>query len=116
MVNIKEILIDGTFKSVPGPFYQLIVIHGDLGSTSGSTKVEPLIYALLPSKTEKGYHILFDLIKAVIPEWNPAILHVDFEPAITNALNSFFPSTIINRCYFHFTQSLRRNVNQRKFV
>ncbi len=47
----QDLLIaDGTFSSVPHLFTQLYTMHGFVGN-----KCVPLIFALLPSKTEADY-------------------------------------------------------------
>lgn len=43
---------DGTFKSAPKPFYQMFVMHLDLESDENITNIVPVVYALLPNKTE----------------------------------------------------------------
>lgn len=67
------------------PFSQLYSIHGDLGSTVNNTNILPLVYALMSSRTEKSYFILFSLIKSQIPGWNPTSYKTDYEIAAMNA-------------------------------
>lgn len=104
-----DFFFDATFKSTPKPFYQLMVIHGDTGSTTDKTKISPLFFALMSDKKENSYFALFDIIKTRFPEWNPIKIHADFEIAPTNALDVIFsecPTVIIKRCYAHFVRSL----------
>jgi hypothetical protein len=53
---------DGTFRCVPSPFNQLYTIHLDLGSTIETVNVKPMIYALLPNKSERTYIRLFEIL------------------------------------------------------
>lgn len=46
---------DGTFLSVLVPFFQLYTLHVDVNSNGKITNVNPVIYALLPNKTEQTY-------------------------------------------------------------
>lgn len=106
--EVKEYFCDGTFKSTPKPFHQLFIIYGDLGSSSGTTNVVPLVFALMSDKKESTYSALFDILQAKFPEWKPDKFHLDFEVATSNALKLIFPNLEIKNCYYHFTQSLWR--------
>lgn len=48
--DIKEFFVDGTFYNCPAPFSQLYNIHGDIRSTSETTEVAPLIFALMSDR------------------------------------------------------------------
>ena len=50
LVQSKHWYDDGNFKTVPSIFGQLYTIHG-----VKSGKIMPLVYALLPNKTEETY-------------------------------------------------------------
>lgn len=100
--------IDGTFFACPAPFAQLLSIHAGFGSDCNYSKVVPVIYALLSSKSRKAYCIFFDLLKKRLPEWSPTKLTVDFERSLISALTAIFPAAKINGCYFHFVKSLTK--------
>lgn len=106
--NIKEYFMDGTFKSCPKPFAQLYTLLGDVGSSMETTKVVPLIFALLPDKTEKTYFILFSLIRSQLSHWKPAIVHCDYEIAAINAMSELFPETQIKGCFYHWCRAVWR--------
>lgn len=57
---VHEVFIDGTFKVVPKPFYQMVVILGKRGDF-----VAPLMFALLPCKSAVCYNLLFAEITEV---------------------------------------------------
>lgn len=100
--------MDGTFSSCPAPFQQLVTIHVDMGSEMNKSKVVPVTYVLLSSKSRKTYSILLDMIIRTIPDWNPPKVNLDFEQTLISAFREKFPATIINRCYFHFVKSLTK--------
>ena len=43
--------LDGTFKSAPQLFYQLLVLHAELTDTPGKSWILPTVYILLTKKT-----------------------------------------------------------------
>ena len=101
-------LADGTFKVVPGLFYQLYSIHFD--STGG---VHPTaLYCLLPNKTHATYVRLLNVVKELVPNASPTRILVDFESAAMNAFRDAFPGTDVTGCYFHLCQSIVRKVNE----
>ncbi|CAB4425219.1 unnamed protein product [Rhizophagus irregularis] len=77
-------LMDGTFQTVPTIFCQLYTIHAPVGSTN--SRILPLIYALITSKTEQIYRSSIYASRYVFP----------------NARNK--------RCFFHLEQSGWRKI------
>lgn len=86
MENIKLLvtspywLMDGTFKTCPLPFCQIYSVHGLVGSGQSTSKVVPLIFALLSSKTKKCYNAFIELLKRfamnhLSVELNPSIIY-----------------------------------------
>jgi hypothetical protein len=53
-----DIFIDGTFKYCPKFFFQLYSIHG-----CKNGNYIPLVFALLPLKTEECYNKMWDLLR-----------------------------------------------------
>lgn len=97
--------VDGTFKVAPELFMQLFTIHALLDNSA-----TPLIYALLPSKSEATYGRLFQKLVELRPNFNPISLMADFELACHNAARAVFPQTRIVGCLFHLGQNLWRKV------
>ena len=64
---------DGTFKTVPHLFYQLYTLHGIQVNNS-----IPLLYALLPDKTEATYVRLLQQVKQLQPDVYPETFMTDF--------------------------------------
>lgn len=61
---------------------------------------------------ESTYCCLFEALKSIKPELNPDTIMIDFEKAAINAISKKFPVTKIRGCFFHFTQSVWRHVQQ----
>ena len=109
-------MIDGTFKSCPIPFYQILTygIHG----LKINRKI-PLAWAYVEGKTTSHYRKVFRIIKQKIEElsyekhnWQPAEIVSDYERAIFLAVESEFPQSTHMGCYFHFTQAIYRSIGK----
>lgn len=100
-------LADGTFKVVPGLFFQLYTIHFQFGSG-----INPVaLYCLLTNKTTETYRrVLRELHNLV--RLAPKTVLVDFERAAMNSFNETFPNTTVTGCYFHLCQSVLRKVSE----
>lgn len=72
----------------------------------------PLAYALCKGKTTGTYRTIFEQMKAIRPGLNPTQITMDFELAAINAAKMVFPTARVQTCYFHFTQSIIRNMGQ----
>lgn len=70
----------------------------------------PLVYALLPNKTEQTYVEVFQALTQLNPNLKPETITTDFEQAAINAFNATFPASIHRGCYFHFTQCVWRRI------
>ena len=96
---------DGTFYACTGLFYQLYTIHADVGG-----QLFPLVFALLPNKTQRTHTRFFTLLKDTIDErdfvLNPETVMLDFEVAVRNAITEVFPMSTLLGCFFHFTQCI----------
>lgn len=90
----NHLIGDGNFKyqpKKPFPFYQLYTMMGFIRG-----EAMPLVYALLPDKTEETYRFLFQAIRDSVLQGPGAVIqggfmHLDFEMAAMNAAgnNSF---------------------------
>ncbi|XP_055336022.1 uncharacterized protein LOC129586699 [Paramacrobiotus metropolitanus] len=104
-------LSDGTFSVSPPIFTQLYTVHGDIcGATA------PLIFALLPNKSELTYRRLFTLIRDELMQKNqsvdvgPEYMVMDFEQSSIIAFRKVFPTAKLRGCNFRFGQSLYRKL------
>ena len=100
---------DGTFKVVPPLFEQLYTIHGLQENVA-----VPLIYALLPNKTEETCLTLLREIKKLLPATaaQPKTIMTDFEVAMINAIQIEFQQTVNRGCFFHFSQCIFRRIQE----
>ncbi|CAF0913032.1 unnamed protein product [Didymodactylos carnosus] len=94
----------GTFKVAPQLFYQLYTIHGFIRGRS-----VPLVYALLPGKSEAVYGELFNVLVQNVNK-HPKSITIDFERAVENVIKQKLPTTTISGCFFHFKQALWRKI------
>ncbi len=104
LCEAETIYIDGTL-TCPRLFYQIFTMHAFKNG-----KQFPLVYCLLPNKTQATYVKTFELMKdkAVSLSVDPEIVLGDFEQAIKQAVDLCFLSAEFRGCYFHFSQALMR--------
>lgn len=99
--------IDGTFKVAPTVFLQVFTIHALIDGSA-----LPLIYILLPDKSEDSYARIFWKLKELKPTLNPSSIMADFEKASQNACSIVFPGAEMVGCYFHLGQNLWRKIQK----
>lgn len=101
-------LADGTFKVVPGIFFQLYTIHFQF--VEGISPVG--VYVLVKNKTRATYDRLLNELLLLIPTAAPQRIMTDFESAAMGAFRQRFPNAQVSGCYFHLCQSVLRKVNE----
>ncbi|KAL0809842.1 hypothetical protein ABMA28_011331 [Loxostege sticticalis] len=104
---------DGTFKSVAKPFYQLYTLHIDLHSDENTTSLVPVVYALLPDKSQNTYTRLFRLIKELLGV-TIKTFKSDYEIAAMNAVKAVFPQVKVSGCYFHYQKAVWKKAKELK--
>ena len=97
---------DGTFSVSPDVFYQVYTIHVVIENA-----VVPLVYALLPNKTQNTYEKLFGCLE----QFGKKVI-IDFEAAVRKAITEMQPDTEIQFCFFHLGQAVWRNVQKLGFT
>ncbi|KAL8599921.1 hypothetical protein ACOMHN_057698 [Nucella lapillus] len=74
----------------------------------------PVLFALLPNKSQATYTILFQIASRLCHErsmpFHPTIIQTDFEQAVLQACRIVFPQSSLRGCFFHFSQSIWRKV------
>ena len=78
---MDHVFIDGTFTLASRLFSQVFVILA-----KRAKDVFPVMYALLPNKSQETYDGLFGLIKMIWPLFNPMSISLDFEMAVMNSV------------------------------
>lgn len=101
----KVLYCDGTFDKCPAIFGQLYTIHAFI-----ENKMFPLVYALLPNKSQRTYERFLDIVKhrseTIQCRISPDYIFTDFERAAQNALNLTFPGSQLKGCFFHYSQAI----------
>ena len=105
-----QIFIDGTFRSAPHPYSQIVTIHGNYLNWR-----MPLAMALLTGKRQEQYRAVLRVIQLEIfgithRPFAPTEVVTDFEIGLINAIHMELPLARTYGCYFHFTQSIMRRV------
>lgn len=96
---------DGTFDACTTLFAQLYTIHAMI-----EDRIVPLIYVLLPGKSEQTYRETFQQLKNINPELQPTSVLIDMERAAAQAFVHVFPEVTIRFCNFHFNQAVYRKL------
>ena len=111
LIDADHIIIDGTFKSAPQLMTQMLGIHGLFNSGWHM----PLVYGLLPGKTEALYSALFNELDTFGP-YDPQSILCDYEQALHNAILKTWPSVTVRGCHFRYTQARWRNLQRTDLV
>lgn len=88
-------------------------MHLDLGSDENTTNICPVIYGLLPNKTEQTYVRFFQLIKDTL-DLKMGSFKCDYEIAIIKAIKTVFHDVPVNGCYFHFQKAVKQKAKDLK--
>ena len=107
----QNLVIDGTFKTAPNLFTQLLTVHSILDD---GWRI-PCAYGLLPGKREVLYSNLLQQLDD-IADISPDTVLTDYELGLRNAVRSIWPGATLRGCYFHFTQCLWRRFAQSDLV
>jgi len=112
MKDADTLFIDGTFRTAPGPYLQFVTVHGlCLGH------VIPLAFCLMTGKTIGQYRQILQHLKQEVRRvthraLRPTRVVSDFERSLMTALETELPRSRLAGCYYHFSQSLWRHLQQ----
>jgi len=101
----REWFVDGTFKVVKRPFYQLFSVHAFVKS-GGQVKMVPLVFALMSRRRRIDYVKVLRQIKKMAKKIKLETIVSDFEKAMWSAVAKVFPDVTVRGCLFHMTQAI----------
>ena len=103
-----QLYIDGTFKIVPDPFYQCLIIMAFDNIFGVYT---PVLYILMTAKTYWLYwHALHWVIVSTKCRLGPFSVACNFDRPLHNAVREQCKNVIINGCVFHWKQAFQREM------
>ena len=105
----KTWYLDGTFKIIKKPFYQLFSIHAFVKGNTDKQKQVPLAFCFMSRRTKKDYRKILKVVKRKLDGSNVKEMVVDFEAGLWGAIRKVFLSVPIKGCLFHWTQAIWRN-------
>jgi len=101
----REWFVDGTFKVVKRPFYQLFSIHAFVQS-GGHMKMVPLVFVLMSRRRRIDYVKVFRELKKLTRRLQVNTIVGDIEAAVWSAIGKVFPSVKVRGCLFHLAQAI----------
>ena len=111
-----EFFVDTTFKIIPVQLrpYKLFIITGIT-----KTEKKPKLFTMIMTKYTDNitYSHIFDYL-FINFGFKPKIIHSDYEASLSLAINenkNFSDDIIHVRCFFHFSQMVKRNLNKTGF-
>ena len=100
---------DGTYKCCPNYFKQIYTIHGFKNG-----HYIPLVFCLLPSKSEACYKKMFSLLgescKQINLTLNITTIHLDFEDRNHKTVRDLSSDVVIKTCRFNLGQAWWRKI------
>ena len=112
LVECQQLYMDATFRTAPQPYEQMFTVLGDYHG-----RVLPLAIALMNNRTIGAYRQVLQTLKRRVwrnttQHWEPEAVMMDFEQALITAVETELPQTRVEGCYFHFSQSLWRHIQE----
>ena len=107
----RVIHADGTFTCVIPSFAQLYIFH----ATVENNVSMPVLFCLAKRKNRPTYLRLLGVVEELAREAGLAVFNrdvlfmCDFEQAMIKTMQQHYPSVTIECCFFHFSQSVRKN-------
>ena len=100
--------MDGTFKIVSKPFYQLFSIHAFVRGEDRDLKQVPLLFVFMSHRRTKDYKAVMNAVKELTQENKVLKVVADFERALWKGVQAIFPDILVSGCLFHWAQCIWR--------
>lgn len=108
---VKTWYVDGTFKSVQKPFYQLWSIHGYIKQNEHIKQV-PLMMVLMSRRSKADYRAVLQYVKSTLSTTAVRAVVSDFEMAVWSAFREIFSNVAIRGCNFHWCQAIWKKIKE----
>ena len=107
--SCSQVHADGTFCTRPLIFAQIYIVFG-----FNNGYMIPCIYCLTTKRDETLYNKVFNHLKILCANMDlslsPQRFTTDFELAAINSCTSTFPNVKMSACFFHYSQSIWRKI------
>lgn len=107
-----RLLLDGTFETSPPEFKQ---VFSGQGFDRKSQSYYPLFHALLQGSDKRFYRACLVEIVELLSFNSLNKILVDFEHASIKAIKKVlipnYPNVVVQGCYFHYSQAIRRKID-----
>lgn len=109
MLYLIYLFIDGTFKSFPISYSQVLNIIGVIKKENISI---PILSVIMKYKYEISYINMFANLKLMLTEYSIDVdfskiyMMSDYEKSLRKAIKKEFPNTPLLGCYFHFSKAI----------
>ena len=112
LASSRNWFFDATFKCSPTLFYQLFILHALVKDNTIAC-----VFVLMSKKTQEQYSMVFEKLKEETPyPLQPVTVVSDFELAAISAFKESFPDATMTGCFFHLTQAIWRNTQERELA
>lgn len=112
--SCEEIFMDGTFKTCPEPFKQILFLHARI------TEYRPIpcVFALTCRKDSATYRKIFEVLGEhhAFTEGFPRLVMTDFEKTLWGVVQDFMPWAEHVGCLWHWKRSIRMNLGERNLL
>ena len=117
--QVKHVKMDGTFKIMTLPMYQLFTIHGYDYASNGEQQNVPLCFIAMSGKRSCDYAAVLGELKNLLEADGHQIklnnVLIDFEASIWRGIEQVFGDSVkIRGCWFHYCQSIYRKIKKEK--
>ncbi|XP_066602926.1 uncharacterized protein [Prorops nasuta] len=115
--SAESMFIDGTFKAIPNlkdKNIQLLTIL--ISINEYPNKAIPCFWILMKNRRTLDYLETFEYLKHDFTTLKPKLIMLDYEQAMSNAIQIAYPSVEITHCFFHFSQALIKKAQKLKII